>query len=257
LIEHSTIFDGRKKKLEKEVKERLDFEKEKKHQVKSCKELKDKGTCQKGLKCSFDHYRTAIGVCPDVSTVVSQLMEPDTSNAVYPKFGNLECQGTEKQKIACRDNNGYCCFHSLDVTTQLSAVYSQYEVTQCLENCDVTALCGIARNCCVFDEEFRKPCEDNIAPSRNFISHDHVNWDDSKRPQPKTCFDGTHSLLQLYAPERLRDFTRFVILFYRKYRHHMTKHLFALSGFESIARRTYRLETQLRILTGRRRKSRS
>jgi hypothetical protein len=201
--EHTPVYVKAKVDLEREIRERIEFERPRRKPVDPCVAFHTTKICTK-QKCQKDHFRTGVGIFPEISEISRSI---DISTSDYPKFKNLECQGTDQEKIDCKASKSYCCFHALDVPTQLAAVYSQYTIVQPIEACDITALCGITRNCSVFDEPLRSLCVDCIAPSRNFVCHLKIAfWNGDELKQPTLCFDGTRQLLELRGVEMLADF---------------------------------------------------
>jgi hypothetical protein len=211
LREHTSVYIKAKVDLEGEIRERIEFERPRRKPVDPCVAFESSKICTK-QNCIKDHFRTGVGIFPDIRLILDSMSRSiDISTADYPKFKNLECQGTDKEKIDCKASKRYCSFHALDVPTQLAAVYSQYTIVHPIDVSDVFVLCGITRNCSIFDESFRSLCVDCIAPSRNFYTSASLNfWTGNKLYQPTLCFDGTRQLLELRDVGKLEEFDRYM-----------------------------------------------
>jgi len=134
-------------------------------------------------------------------SLIAQLLKGQSKGTTnYPVFSHLNCVGG-----SCVGLNKWCRFHCLSLETQVSAVYTQYGLSQEIEYADITALGGVVRECTLFDEQFKYMCS-AIVDSRNFISHKGVNIE--KKNQPTKCFDTTRRLLEMFEPGRVEGFDR-------------------------------------------------
>jgi len=149
---------------------------------------KDNGSKGKGDTSNYE-FASSLGDAD--STLANKEMQEE--EGVYPKMDNVD---TSKALY-------------LPLGAQLLSGFSQYALEQDISHLDITALCGIIRNCSYFDRYDRTEVDskgesrtvndlrrlsEEIKETRNYVSHRDVG-----KHQPTKGFDAMEELIELYG----------------------------------------------------------